>query len=40
MFFPHQLPSRSPELLDVDVILQDDSTAADEQLKDADIDGE
>lgn len=35
-----QLPSRSPELLDVDMILQDDSTAADEQLKDADIDGE
>lgn len=35
-----QLPSRSPELLDVDMILRDDSTAADEQLKDADIDGE
>ncbi|XP_029704117.1 BRCA1-A complex subunit RAP80 isoform X4 [Takifugu rubripes] len=33
-----QLPSKSPDLLDVDMILQDDSTAADEQLKEADID--
>lgn len=35
-----QLPSKSPELLDVDVILQDDSPAVDEQLEEADIDGE
>lgn len=35
-----QPPSESPELLDVDVILRDDSPAVDEQLEEADIDGE
>lgn len=37
---PPQCPSKSPELLDVDTLLRDDSPAVDEQLEEDDIDGE